>query len=520
LNHKLYILSTIIACSFLQVHFTHAQTFKVNLSSKHISKINEGKSAREKLKKYRKFYSKDSAKQMKKLNKQLQKKADSITRTMVKKEKLRMLAEKQGIKLPADTLAILNQYASLLPTKNGDSAKATSMAKASVQEELSKEPFLKQYTSLLKDTTLRDSLKGEGIKLAKQNLEQQLKDRYGLSQAEATAYFSGDSSAKKKVRQRSLQLTKQKSVEALPPSQRKQMEAYQKEYGPYSKEVKQYLYFLKDSIDTMDTLKSLASPKIEALSKDVLGGQLGSEAKQINEYTQKLDELKKQQADYKKQVDEYNDPNKLKDKGKKEAEAQLQNYVGAAEKKMSLLKNKYSTLLNSNDLSTGIKEKSLKGRPLRERWVIGGNFNITSTAPLMIDLAPQFGYRIDKRWQVGVSGIYRAKFVDSVRVANAISPQRYGFSVFSSYSLILNFFGYAEWEQTVSSVKSTNDRATNQWVPSLLVGIGKKFQFHPKVGGTIMVLWDPLHVNGKSPYNDAFVIKTGFQLSELAMKKK
>ncbi|MFM7854914.1 MAG: hypothetical protein ACKO96_24040, partial [Flammeovirgaceae bacterium] len=211
---------------------------------------------------------------------------------------------------------------------------------------------------------------------------------------------------------------------------------------------------------------------------------------------------------------------KLKDRGKKEAEAQLQNYVGAVEKKMSLLKNKYSTLLNSNDLSTGIKEKSLQGRPLRERWVIGGNFNITSTAPLMVDLAPQFGYRIDKRWQIGMSGIYRAKFIESVQVSYAISPERYGFSLFSSYSLILNFFGYAEWEQTMSKVKSDNDRLVDQWVPSLLVGLGRKFRLHPKVNGTVLLLWDPLHVNGKSPYSDAFVIKTGFQLSEQALMKK
>ncbi|MFM7855386.1 MAG: hypothetical protein ACKO96_26535, partial [Flammeovirgaceae bacterium] len=89
--------------------YAHSQTFKVNLSPKHVAKINDGKSAREKLKKYRKYFSKDSAQQMRQLNKRLQKKADSITRAMVKKEKLRMLAEKRGIKLPADTLAIMNQ---------------------------------------------------------------------------------------------------------------------------------------------------------------------------------------------------------------------------------------------------------------------------------------------------------------------------------------------------------------------------------------------------------------------------
>ncbi|MFM7852707.1 MAG: hypothetical protein ACKO96_12530, partial [Flammeovirgaceae bacterium] len=202
------------------------------------------------------------------------------------------------------------QYAALLPTTKDDTTQATSRANAKVQAELST-PFLKQYTSLLKDTKLRDSLKGEGIKLAKQNLEQQLKDRYGLTQVEAIGYFSGDSAVRKKVRQKNFQLAKQKSMESLPPNQRKQLEAYQKEYGPYSREVKQYLYFLKDSVDTMDTLKRLTSAKMEVMAKGTVGNQLGGEAKQMNDYVQKLDELKKQQTDYKKQVDEYNDPNKL-----------------------------------------------------------------------------------------------------------------------------------------------------------------------------------------------------------------
>jgi hypothetical protein len=498
----------------------HAQNFKVNLSPKHILKINKGKSAHEKLKKYRKYFSKDSARQMKKLSKYYQKKSDSITRAMVKQKKLRELAEKSRVKLPADTLSILGQYASLLPKgQNGDSAKVDPIAKGKLQQELSTEPFLKQHTSL-RDTTLRDSLKEGGVKLAQQNLKQQLKDRDGLSASQTKQYFSGDSAVRKKVRMKQLESARQKSLEALPPSQRKQLESYQKEYGPYSREVKQYLFFLKDSVDNSDTLKSLFSKQMETLAEKGLGSTGGWQASQLNEYTKQIDDIKRQQLSYQKQTEELSDPNKLKEKAKKEAIEKLEEKAAAVQKNMSLLKSKYSTLLNSNDLSTGVKEKSLKGRPLRERWVIGGNFNIPSTAPLMIDLAPQFGYRLDKRWQIGVSGIYRAKFVDSVKTANAISPERYGFSVFSSYSLILNFFGYAEWEQTMSKVKSTTDKPTNQWVPSLLIGVGKKFQLHPKIGGTIMVLWDPLHVNGKSPYNDAFVIKTGFQLSDLTMKKK
>jgi hypothetical protein len=547
MRDKLYILLIILTCSFLQVQFTYAQTFKVSLSPKHLTKINEGKSAREKLKKYRKFFSKDSAKQMRKLNKQLQRKYDSSIRVMLKEQKLAKLMEKRGIKLPIDTIEVLKQYASLIPKDSASwhslenkglieiETKALAALPADQKGELQalhdqyglSKDVLKKF--LAGDSTTKREMKAKLATLSKdkgiENLSQmkqvkELQSTYGFSINEARGYLSGDSATRKKVKVQALQKAKEKSLASLPSGQRKQVEAFQKEYGPYSKEVKQYLFFLKDSVDHSDKLKAMVAKNAKELANKFGGREIA----QFNALDKKMAEIKAMPDQYKKQVDQYKDPAKVKEEAKQKAAEQLSQLeaVKGVQNKMGLAKKKFSTLLNSNDLSTGIKEKSLKGRPLRERWVIGGNFNIANTAPLMIDLSPQFGYRINKKFQIGVSGIYRAKFVDSVRVSNAVSADVRGYSAFATYGLMLNFFAYAEFERTSSTVKqqSLDPKGSVQWVNSALVGIGRQFRLHPKVNASVLLLWNPLHENGKSPYHDAFVIKTGFQLSELALFKK
>jgi len=60
---------------------------------------------------------------------------------------------------------------------------------------------------------------------------------------------------------------------------------------------------------------------------------------------------------------------------------------------MTELKKKYSSVPNSNDLSTARKRTSLEGEPFWKRIVLGGNFNITKTNPVTLDLSPVVGWR-------------------------------------------------------------------------------------------------------------------------------
>lgn len=497
-KRDLFLICSLIFFVSTQVSF--AQSFNVNLSPKHVAKINQAKSGQKKLAEYRKYFSKDSARQSRKENKTFRKRFDSLARANRKNEKLQHLAEKNGVKSPIDTLAFLNQYASLIP----------------------------------KDSVSMDSLGNKGLYVASEALSKQLGTKYGFSTDEIEQYKKGDSAARKKLIMKSLVTAKDKSIAQLPAGQQKQLQLYQKEYGPYSTEAKQYLVFLKDSVDRSDTIKMIASRRAEALATKMVDQKLGGQMGQLNDYSKKMEEIKNMPKDYQKQLDDYKDPEKLKEAGMQKGKEQaMDHFAGQADKlqtvqgKMLKLKGKFSTLLNSNDPKSGIKEKSLSGRPIRERWVIGGNFNIPSTAPLMLDLSPQFGYRIDKKFQLGIGGIYRATFTDSVKVMNAPPADMYGYTAFSSYGLILNFFAYGEFQRTNAAVKNTGSmiqsvdpKLNRQWTNSLLIGIGRQFVIHPKVRGSILLLYNPLHENGKTPYQDAFIVKTGFQLSELALLKK
>ncbi len=455
-----------------------------------------------------------SARYWRKQNKLDKKKWDSLCKATRKQEKLIRLAGKKGIKLPMDTVAFLQQYADLLP-----------------RDSISKEDAFKMGEKALSKMPPKQRQELEGLKM-----------KFGPQSGEVKLFYKAlhdkDSASKQKLSKEALKQAKDKSIAALPPAHRKQLEQLQKEYGPYSKEASGYLGFLKDSVKWSDTLKVVATQKAEAIGTQLISQQLGGDAKQLTDFNKQLTEMKGTVQQYQKQMAGYQDSEKLKSEGKAKAKEQaLERAAGLASKiqalsgPMTKLKNKYSSLLNSDDLSTGIKANSLKGRPLRERWVLGGNFNVTSTAPLMIDLSPQVGYKIDKRFQAGIGGIYRAKFVDTVGIANSISPSRYGFTSFASYGLLLNFFAYAEWEHTkilsrvgapqpISTTPVPDPPATKQWVDGLLIGVGRQFIFHPKVKGSVLFLWNPLHKNGNSPYHEAFVVKTGFQLSELAMLKK
>ncbi len=474
-------ISASLVAIFLLSGKTDAQP-SILLSAKHVEKVNSATSGIKRLKLYRKLYSRDSVMRLRKLERIQGKNWDSLARATRKAARLEKDVGMIPVELPGPDF----ELARTLATLDADSG-----------------------VQLLR-----------AQRLQKPELRKYLKDNYGLSDLEIGALAKGDTAVRSKFKN---QLEKQLNSNSLGLShgQRKQIELLRASYGKYSTEAMQYVAFLKDSIYGFDSLKSVAATTAMQSSPGFKGSVAGLvDFEELKAGQSELTEYKKTIEGYNNQLKEFNNnPDAIKKRGIAEMVEQKQRLSGF-QSKIADLKGEYSTLLNSNDLSTGIKAKSLTGTPLRERWVVGGNFNIPSTIPFMLDLSLQFGYRIDKRFQVGISGIYRATFVDTVNWSNAISPERYGYSAFSSYGLMGNFFGYSEWENTVSYVKSAADNGNNAWVSSLLVGVGRTFNIHPKVKGSILILGNVLHENGKSPYHSPLVVKTGFQLTQLALMKK
>lgn len=449
------------------------------LSSRHLQKINAASTGADRLKAYRKYFSKDSARHFRRLERLYRKKWDSTLRVVRKGHKIR----------GAEQLERTVEY-----TLDAELARRLGLMD---NDGLNRKPEIGELAADLKEHLTR---------------------KYGLSDPEIQAFARGDTAVIEKAK--NLVMKQASPARLLSQGQRTQLEALQKTGGTYSQESLQYVGFLKDSVRRLDSLETIAgtlAQRHEMATEHFLGGV--TDLNELKSYQSELHTYRSSLEQYRSQMEVARNPSNLKEKSA-EALAEQKERLSGWMNKVVDLKGKYSTLINSNDLSTGIKAKSLAGTPFRQRWVIGGNFNIASTSPFTLDLSLQLGYRIDKRFQAGVSGVYRASFVETANLTNAISPERYGYSIFSSYGLIGNFFGYAEWEHTTNYVISDSDTRTTAWVSSLLFGIGRTFNVHPKVKGSILILGNLLHENGKSPYHSPLVIKTGFQLTELALMRR
>jgi len=436
-------LSLLIFSAFLAVN-AYAQEINIKLSEKHLNKVEKAESGREKLKKYRKYYQKDSSKQMKELKKYWQAKSDSLSKAQQNNEQLANLKQQ------------------------------------------------------LPDSTVTDSLKSKAVVKAK-----------------AMA------------------------------SQNEEVQAIKSEADQYSQELT-----VAENIGNKDSLKSsargygekrLAQAQSKAGSEAGLGdlkkqeeelmknGALGQyEEYNPEEYTSKM----KEEVDvekYKDQVDQYTDQKKVEETAKKQAKEKAVNFfktkadiLTPAQKKLAKLRQKYQSIANSDSLDNAVKKNSLEGKPLRERLFIGGHFNVNSTDPLSIDLSPKLGYKINKRWVIGIGGTYRRTFGnDSLATALNVPKDGYGFNGFTSYDAFRGFFLYGEYERMTKKEKLPNsEEKESNWVDGAMLGVGKKFSVHPKVNMQIIAMYNFLHRTDNALFTRPYTVKVGFSLSELALLKK
>jgi len=204
---------------------------------------------------------------------------------------------------------------------------------------------------------------------------------------------------------------------------------------------------------------------------------------------------------------------------KKKMASQAKQYISEhaeqiqqVQSKMGELKQKYSYVPNSNDLSTAKKRTSLKGESIWKRLVLGGNFSISNTNPLAIDMSPVLGWKFNKLFEIGISGAYRAKFgADKTGVNTFENENVYGYSLFANHMVFKNFFGYLEGER-ISKVSGTEEVNSRKWHQTLLLGIGRKFKIAKFLEMQAIVSYNFLHDNNDGVYNSPVVFKTGFRV--------
>ncbi|GAA0189769.1 hypothetical protein GCM10009122_50500 [Fulvivirga kasyanovii] len=259
------------------------------------------------------------------------------------------------------------------------------------------------------------------------------------------------------------------------------------------------------------------------------------ELKELQRQSAEMEKLKKEHEAYKAQLQEqphevtqYSDPEfvkqRLMEKSKNVAGTdilkQYQSKVQAAQLELSSLKKpEFKT-----DSLKGLKVRTpnpLHDKPLRERMRPGFLMEINrKDNHSSIDLAPLMAYRMNDKFKVYGSYIYRFSF-DTEENAFAFNDPTYGPRLLATYTFYKGFFVKGAWEQVRTNVpRSFNSpEFTREWVRGAFVGIGREYAFARKVLGNIQVMYNFMH-SEDSPYPKKFNIRFGFEFDLKKGKKQ
>lgn len=484
-----------------------AQDFNVNLSPKHERKMTTIKSGHKRMMKYYKYYKKDSALQRRTMDKKARNQMDSVFKAEARGRRIKNELSRRGVKddqqwVYADSVVqglkqldrIINDTASSDNARTAARLQKKKLISDKVNKALAKgilpgkRPYkmadstkveLQYWWSTMKDTTQSESIR----KVAKEKVKV-----ITLHHAMQHPEFKGIYEQYK-------------------------LNGQQPEWEELSQKV--------PGIDTLQNAFD-SSPAELMNATEKLATQTLEKTKSFEAFSKQTSTLN----DVKKQVSDLTNQDGLKQQGKEEATGQAMEHVAShasklqsARNKVSKLMGKYREFSNSNDLSDAVKRTSLEGKSFKERMVIGGNFNIVSTDPFSLDLAPLLGYRFNTLFYMGLSANYRHTFGDSLKFKSYVSPANTSLRVFANYDVFRNFFAYAEIERGQLRSKK-NDVSSKKWRNNYFIGIGKKVLIHPKVFMTVTALYN---LNGESSnptYPNKFQIRLGFQSSDLAFRKK
>jgi uncharacterized coiled-coil protein SlyX len=185
--------------------------------------------------------------------------------------------------------------------------------------------------------------------------------------------------------------------------------------------------------------------------------------------------------------------------------------VESAHNEMWKLKQKYSFVQNSNDLSTAIKANSLQGKPLSQRLKLGGNLQFHPVkGGLKLDLSPTLGYRFNKDFLLGLGATYRANFGKRDQLNEPINV--YGARLFAQQKLIKSFFVHAEGEYLSTETEKLDSESTEtKQTSGFLAGLGREFKFIKGLNASALWLYHFNHTRTLA-YKSPWVFRLGLNI--------
>ncbi|SNT12933.1 hypothetical protein SAMN05421640_2410 [Ekhidna lutea] len=147
---------------------------------------------------------------------------------------------------------------------------------------------------------------------------------------------------------------------------------------------------------------------------------------------------------------------------------------------------------------------------LADRIYFGGGFGFSAGADQTnLSLSPQVGYKITEKFSAGVGISYQYVKIKQP----SISINNYGWSLFTRYNIVQQFFAYSEFERLsfeyVTGVDPVRKERTGY--NSLLIGGGYAEQLGGRASFSLMALYNVLYdeTDFPRPYNSPWVIRAG-----------
>jgi len=163
------------------------------------------------------------------------------------------------------------------------------------------------------------------------------------------------------------------------------------------------------------------------------------------------------------------------------------------------------------------EEEESDSLTFKDRVYFGGNLSLNVFSQnKFIDISPVMGYMVTPRYSVGGGITYQYISREFFAIPSGdrftVSSSVFGGRIFNRYNVTRDYFAYAEYEALSAEFGVGNAQAERDWVPGLFIGAGTFQPWFANGGINIMVLYNVLHDNLRSPYNSAWVVRGGITL--------
>lgn len=178
-----------------------------------------------------------------------------------------------------------------------------------------------------------------------------------------------------------------------------------------------------------------------------------------------------------------------------------------AQKKLALIKQKRSFM---DVLRSFVNQdmESLEQKTFTQKFNLTGHIQIGGHDPLLIDYSPAIAYQFTGKASFGIGASGRVKIGnDSTKEEDLVA-----YRAFLDYKIVGNIFIHTEWENTGQKTLNTvTDQEERTWTNRWLLGLGKDFNFSPKVKGNILLLYN-FNSENNTPHGQRFQVRYGFKI--------